>query len=341
MDTTKRITKEEYYQKKNAVRLLVRAREDFQDMRKRMDNRIGRKADGESQNKDTLPSRAMLPEDELMFSEISDEAKEQENKVAKMLKETMSDLPIYGWMEKQKGVGPIAMGHIIGSFDIYKASTVSKLWQYSGMNPGMVKGKKRVAIDKYKPSMGRIVSEYLDAKGKPKEYLVVTDTLIRGDKLTAGFVAPFDKKLRTALLGVMADGFIKAGFRWVPCMEAEYDKLPETHRSRRDKKIDGEKKKDVPCRLDITCPYCQMYYDYKCRLANETNTVMEITKAGQKPKPVEWRNAKPAHRDRAAKRYMVKMFLADLYAAWRPMHGLNVREPYKEEYLGKKHQAIG
>jgi len=33
-----------------AVRMLVRAREDFQAMRKRMDNRIGRKADGTNQD---------------------------------------------------------------------------------------------------------------------------------------------------------------------------------------------------------------------------------------------------------------------------------------------------
>ena len=30
---------------RQAVRMLVRAREDFQGMRKRMDNRMGRKAD--------------------------------------------------------------------------------------------------------------------------------------------------------------------------------------------------------------------------------------------------------------------------------------------------------
>jgi hypothetical protein len=36
---------------------------------------------------------------------------------------------------------------------------------------------------------------------------------------------------------------------------------------------------------------------------------------------------------------MVKMFIKDLYAVWRPLHGLDVRVPYAEEYLGKKHAA--
>jgi hypothetical protein len=35
---------------RNGLRTLVRAREDFQAMRKRMDNRLGRKADGTNQN---------------------------------------------------------------------------------------------------------------------------------------------------------------------------------------------------------------------------------------------------------------------------------------------------
>ena len=339
MQDTKKITEQKYREVKGTVRMLVRAREDFQSMRKRMDNRIGRKANGESQNPDTLPERSFSVEDGLMFSEIADEANKQEMEVEKKLKGVLERLPIYEWLKARKGIGTIAIGHIVGAYDIYKASTVSKLWQYGGMNPGMIHGKKRVAIDKYKSSMGKVLKEYTDANGKATEYLVLTDKMIRGDRLTPGFVSPFNKELKTALLGVMADGFIKAGFRWEPCMEEEFEGLPESHRSRRDKKINGKKEKDVPCRLDISCPYCQMYFDYKLRLANEKATVMEVQKKGEGARPVEWCAAKPAHRDRAAKRYMVKMFLADLYAAWRPLHGLNVRPPYKNEYLGKRHAA--
>ena len=48
---------------------------------------------------------------------------------------------------------------------------------------------------------------------------------------------------------------------------------------------------------------------------------------------------KPGHRHRAAIRYMIKMFLKDLYVAWRTLEGLPVREPYQDEYLGHKHSA--
>jgi hypothetical protein len=271
-------TYEEYQQLRAVIRMLVRAREDFQGMRKRMDNRMGRKADGEAQ--ENLTERVFTPDDVAAFNEISDESRAMERDVEKKLERALKRMPIYDWLKEQKGVGTIAMGHICGSFDIYKAETVSKLWQYAGMNPGLVRGKVR--------------------KEKGDSFIVeVTDNFIRGDKLTAGYVAPFNKQLRTALLGVMGDGFIKAQNKY--CME--------------------------------------FYYPMKTRLENESGTVDEISKAGAKAKAVAWKDAKLAHRHRAAIRYMVKMFIADLYAAWRPLHGLNVRKPYQEEYLNHKHKA--
>lgn len=269
-------TYEEYQQLRAVIRMLVRAREDFQGMRKRMDNRMGRKADGEAQ--ENLTERVFTAEDVAAFNEISDESRAMEKDVEKKLERALRRMPIYDWLKEQKGIGTIAMGHICGSFDIYKADTVSKLWQYAGMNPGLVHGKKR------------------KEKGDSFE-IIVTDDFIRGDKLTFGYVAPFNKALRTALLGVMGDGFIKSQNRY--CMD--------------------------------------FYYPRKQRLEQEENTVEEISKAGAKPKAVAWKDAKAAHRHRAAIRYMVKMFVADLYAAWRPLHGLNVRVPYQEEKLGHKH----
>jgi hypothetical protein len=274
-------TVEEYQQTRQVLRMLVRAREDFQAMRKRMDNRMGRKADGSEQ--DITDGRAFDVDDAGMFVEVSDEARAQEKAVEKKLLAVLRRMPVYTeYLQHVKGVGAVAAAHICGSFDIYKAATVSKMWQYCGLNPGQVRGKKRV-----------------ERKGGEGFDIVTTDTMIRGDKMTAGFVAPFNKALRTALLGVMADGFIK-------------------------------------CQNDYAMLY---YYPMKARLEQSANTVQEVSKAGAKPQDVVWSEAKKAHRHRAAMRYMVKMFLKDLYAAWRPMHGLDVRDPYAEEYLGKKHAA--
>lgn len=55
--------------------------------------------------------------------------------------------------------------------------------------------------------------------------------------------------------------------------------------------------------------------------------------------PTDPKNPRAGHQHKAAIRYMVKMFLRDLYVAWRTLEGLPVRPPYGEEYLGQKHSA--
>ena len=253
------------------VRMLVRTREDFQSMRKKMDNRIGRTADGEQQN---VEQRTFRLEDLEMFKKIADDAKEKEVECEKNLKRVLKRFPIWTeYLEGIKGVGTIAAGWIIGEFDIEKATTVSKMWQFAGLNPGLVKGKKRV--------------DHEDGKVE----FVETGEMIRGDKLTPGHVSPFNQNLRTALVGVLADGFIK---------HQNYYAM-------------------------------EFYYPYKARLEQEENEVLHIGK------DVKWKDVSKGHRDRAAKRYMIKMFLKDLYVAWRTIEGLPVRAPYQEEYLGHKH----
>jgi len=258
-----------------AVRILVRLRDDFQAMRKRMDNRIGRKANGEKQD----VHREQFVVDQATFERFADAAKDQENEVEKALKKVLKRFPVYNeFLLNVKGVGTIASGWIIAEYDIHKADTVSKLWQFTGLNPGFVTGKKRV-----------------DDKDGNFSY-VPTDKLVRGDKMTPGFVAPFNKRLRTAMVGVLADGFIKA---------------------------------KAPYALDY-------YYPYKTRLEQSEKMTFE-TKKGGKQTELEWKEATKGHRDRAAKRYMIKMFLKDLYVAWRTLEGLTVRELYQVEYLGHRH----
>jgi hypothetical protein len=76
--------------------------------------------------------------------------------------------------------------------------------------------------------------------------------------------------------------------------------------------------------LKCGSPYRQFYDNMKARLEQEE---------GWKDEP------KPGHRHHAALRYMIKMFLKDLYVSWRTVEGLSVRPPYEEEYLGRKHSA--
>jgi len=270
------IDREEYEDCRNILRMLVRIREDQQAQRKAMDNRLARKADGTEQDRENLSRRVFTADAAGLFVQFSDSSRAQEELAEKEMLKVLRKIPVYNhFLEGVKGCGTIASAHIISAFDIYKADTVSKMWQYAGLNPGMVVGKKRV-------------------KQGDEDVIVTTDKLIRGDHLEAGFISPFNKTLRVALRGVMCDGFIKA--QNVYCMN--------------------------------------FYYPYKERLANSSNSVPD----GKGGTLKAWKDVSAGHRDGAAKRYMLKMFIKDLYAAWRPMHGLSVREPYQEQYLGHKHK---
>jgi len=68
-------------------------------------------------------------------------------------------------------------------------------------------------------------------------------------------------------------------------------------------------------------PYRAIYDNYKARLENN---------------PVHAEKSK-GHRHNMAIRYMVKMFIIDLYKVWRMIEGLEVYPPYHEAKLGLKH----
>jgi len=69
------------------------------------------------------------------------------------------------------------------------------------------------------------------------------------------------------------------------------------------------------------CKYRKVYDDYKHRLEN-----MDAHKEKSK-----------GHRHNMAVRYMIKMFLIDLYNEWRKLEGLPVAPTYTEAKLGKVH----
>jgi hypothetical protein len=281
------------------LRILVKARDEVQALRKRFDNRMGKKADGTDQNVDAEARAIESLEVVEVLNNISENTRDQERKIEKTLAKTLKSVPVYTeWIKKQKGVGPVSAGWILAEFDIHIADTVSKLWQYAGVNPGLVPGKKSIKKKDYKPAMGKIIQES-EFKGET-QCIVLTDEFVRGDRLTPGFVSPFNKRLKTALMGVLASSFIKA-----------------------------------------RAPYRTNFYDpYKERLKNEESPICNPDeKRVRKDDGKQWKDVSDGHRDMAARRYMIKMFLKDLYVAWRQIEGLSVRSSYAEEYLGKRHAA--
>lgn len=275
--------------------MYLRTRLDFQELRKSMDNRLKRKADGKPQKNDG--SINFLTKDRINFDMISRRAKEQEDEIQKMLKGALKVFPVYTeWMKEVKGIGEIAAAWLIGEIDIHEATTISKIWQYAGLNPGLIKGKKRISKSSYKEGMGKIISAIPNIKTGEMDLIIETDDLIRGDRPAELYILPYNKNLKSYLLGVMAEGFIKAQNSYV------FD----------------------------------YYYPYKYRLENENRNIRNLGKT-RKDDGKLWKDVSKGHRDRAAKRYMIKMFLKDLYVNWREIEGLPVRKPYAEEYLDKIH----
>jgi len=169
-----------------------------------------------------------------------------------------------------KGCGEVMAAVILTEIDIQIATTVSKIWQFAGCNPGQVLGKKM-------------------KKGKK----VLTADLIPGDRLTKGYLAPFNGFLAAKLKGVLAANF---------------------HKSKSD--------------------YLAYYRSYHHRLES-------MNWGNDSKNPTDKNRPKAGHQHAASNRYMVKMFLRDLYEAWRTLEGLPVRGPYQEEYLGHKHVDNG
>ncbi len=75
------------------------------------------------------------------------------------------------------------------------------------------------------------------------------------------------------------------------------------------------------CFLRSKSPYADVYANYKHRLDNHLN----------------WQERSKLNRHRASLRYMIKIFLLDLYKVWRKLEGLPVAPSYQEAKLGHVH----
>lgn len=287
-----------------ALRLIVRTREDFQKIRKAINNRLGfkkiRLTGKKGQEKliyeyQDVDERSFNEEDMHKLVTLSLASMLDEKKSENILNDVLKRFKVYNEFlntNKALGCADIVSGWILGEFDIHEATTVSKMWQFAGLNPSLIRGKKSVAKSDYKESIGEIIKDLPPLKDGKKRYCVLTNELIRGDKKTKGFLCPYNANLKRVLMGILAANMIKAQGHYVH----EY------------------------------------YYPEKLRLSNSDKEVIHLGKM------TPWKDTSDGHRDFAARRKMIKAFLTDFYVAWRTCEGLPVRKPYCEEYLGKKHQ---
>lgn len=263
---------------KQILKIAAKNRASYQKMRIALGNRLGIKANGEEQD---VSPREFTPEDAMFLQYMYEDSKKKEDDLEKFLKKVLKRFPVYTqWLKEVKGVGTIGAAWLISEIDIYKASNVSKIWQFAGLNPNLVPGKKWVR----------------DAQNRPKE-IEITNTMIRGDRLTGGFIAPYNQDLKRQVVGVMANDFLRS--------QSDYA--------------------------------LNFYYPTVHRLENSDRKINEESLPKDKRKNETWAETSKGRRAITAKRKMMKEFLKDFYVAWREIEGLPVRAPYKEEYLGRVH----
>ena len=173
---------------------------------------------------------------------------------------------INDWLRAQRGCGPTMTGVILSEIDIARARHASSLWKLAGLDVQDGKAPRPV-------------------KGTPLSY---------------------NNFLRTKLVGVLADSFIKSKSPW---SETYYGYRQRLNNKR------------GPCKTCVEKPgFMGAEVCYNC--------------AG-KVDDAPWGKS-DAHRDRAAKRYMIKMFLMQLWLEWRKLEGLETSLPYAVAKLGMR-----
>jgi hypothetical protein len=148
-----------------------------------LEGRLGIKKDGEIKKR--APER-----DPVILIEVKsrhDDVAAQAEIIFKSLAKEVHKHPLWdAFLNPVLGCGEAIAAVIISEFDIEKFENISKGWQFAGMNPGMVHGKIK--------------------KG---DKIIVTDTMIRGDKKTKGFLCPYNQFLKMVLLGRLGPSFLK------------------------------------------------------------------------------------------------------------------------------------
>jgi Transposase IS116/IS110/IS902 family len=197
------------------------------------------------------------------------------------------------------------MQGMLDQIPIYK----TYLSEQRGVGPAMA----AVLISYLDPRKARSISSFwkyagLDVgpdgagRSRRKEHLVEREYVNKAGKTATRMGITYEPFLKTKLTGVLGTSFLRSG-----------------------------------------SPWRKVYDDYKHRLESDP-TREKVTVAEWKKRNNNEENVRnvwtPGRIHRASLRYMIKMFLADLWVKWRELEGLPVTEPYSVAKLGNRpHKA--
>jgi len=198
-----------------------------------------------------------------------------------------------------KGCGPLMAGVCIAYFDVHKARHASSFWKYAGLDVVPIRTE-------YGPNGELRILEgegrgKKHAKGNTVNYKAKDGTIKQKDSLG------YNPILKSKLCGVLADCILKAGLRTIK----DENGNPVVDEN-------GNKVYVVPTEKENK--YVNLYINYLNRLNQRTNI----------------QNPSTIHKVNMAKRYMIKMFVQDLWVDWREIEGYEPTLPYREAMLHQK-----
>lgn len=341
-------------EKRQRIRHAVRFFYDVQKLRIQSGNRSGGQAED---------SEIALDEDDVAFMKAqSDGLEELEGNALKEISRLIKRVPIYEeWLKEQSGCGPTMAGVIISEIDIHACSTPSQLWAYCGLgvaDDGRTMRRQEGKKAGFNPWL----------KGKMVSVLAGCIIKANGGKL---------RRLRLeAINKALGDNYLKSE-AYKTFLVEKFPDLPPSKRVAKGIPLTVNDFLEAVCEHhEITLPrldgWVGFYENYKHRKANQildlcmncqgTGVYVERskgTKGGKRStepktpsKPSPCGNCKgtggpapwgysAAHRNNAAKRYMIKMFLLEMWKTWRGLEDLPIPPSYSEQYLGMKHGDHG
>jgi len=257
--------------------------------------------------------KADLDEKDVAFLAAMSTGLDQVEHIAeKELKRHLRGYPIYEtWLKKQSGVGTKMSGVIISSINIHKCETVSQMWAYCGLSVVNGHSQRRVRGQKanyntwLRAKMVKVLGDNLirfSKLGDDGQYLRSTakvPTVIPKEQAWRRFYDYYKVRKQNTIVPVCmgCDGTGKV-------KRKTKDEEGET-----EAKVVPEKAKEVI----VVCPNCE-------------------GTGG----PAPWGQS-DGHRHNAARRYLVKMFLQELWLQWRTLEGLKINVSYEEAKLGVVH----
>ena len=121
-----------------SIRIITRCYYDYQEERTALDGQLGVTKAGEPKKGRPDRDPAIL----MVLMKRRDSILGLEKEMEENLAPLVHSHPLWiHFLRDVKGVGEMMTAVIVTQFDIRKAETVSKMWQFAGMNPGQVHGK--------------------------------------------------------------------------------------------------------------------------------------------------------------------------------------------------------